>query len=269
VAVVFRKWDVVTLLGIAGGIILILIAISLSSGISIFFHLASLLITVGASFFALLVKYRGQEIIMIAKILAKLKSKEGSQREELLYLFADLARKSRREGLLALEEDVGRIEDPFYQRGLQLAIDGLEPRQIKEILEAEIEATSARHRIGQGIFKSWGCFCLAFGMIGTLIASIQMLAELNDFQAIGPTLAAALLSTLYGAILTGLIFIPIAGKLALLSKEEMIDKRFMLDGILAVQGVLHPHLLVEKLRSYLGSRNGFRVEELKDYEDFW
>lgn len=246
-----KKWDILTPIGALLGFALVYIAISLGSQAGLFISIPSLLVTVGGSFSALLVNYQWEQIVGVFKTLKKAMTTEPVDKEELIALFSDLARKARREGLLGLEDDLERLDDRFFQKGLRLIIDALEPDQIKDILEADIEATAFRHEIGQRVFKTWGTLAPAFGMIGTLIGLIQMLAKLNDPNALGPSMALALITTFYGALLANLLFIPIAGKLELLSDKEILLKRMMMDGITAIQTGMNPRILEEKLQSYI------------------
>lgn len=256
-----NKFDILTPIGIILGVSLVFIAISLGSQPRLFFSVSALLITVGGSFSALLVNYRWKEIIDVFNTLKKVLVTEPLDREEIITVFADLARKARREGLLGLEDDIQRIDDRFFQKGLRLMIDALDPEQINEILKADMEATAFRHRIGQGIFRTWGILAPAFGMIGTLIGLIQMLSKLDDPSALGPSMALALITTFYGVLMANLVFIPVAGKLELLSDNELLTKKMMMDGIAAIQTGMNPRLLEEKLRSYIEPGNKEESEE--------
>ncbi|MBZ4686945.1 MAG: chemotaxis protein MotA [Clostridia bacterium] len=255
------KWDILTPVGIVLGLTLVFVAISLGSSVGLFFSVSSLLITVGGSFSALLVNYQWKQIVGVFKTLKKVLSTEPLDREEIITVFTDLARKARREGLLGLEDDIERLDDRFFQKGLRLMIDALDPEQINEILQADMEATAFRHKIGQGVFKTWGTLAPAFGMIGTLIGLIQMLSKLDDPSALGPSMALALITTFYGALMANLVFIPVAGKLELLSDQEILTKKMMMDGITAIQTGMNPRILEEKLRSYMDPEINSRAEE--------
>ena len=255
-----KKWDILTPLGIGIGGTIVFLAIAMTGSLGIFFSVSSFMITVCGSFCALLVNYRWEQIKVVFKSLKKLVLTDPVDKEELIDIFVILARKSRKEGILALEDDIEIVNDPFFQKGLRLVIDSVELKSIEEIMETDIEATAFRHQIGQGVFRTWGTFCPAFGMIGTLIGLIQMLSKLEDPSALGPSMALALITTFYGALLANLVFIPIAGKLELLSDEETFNKRVILDGILGIQKGLNPRILEEKLSSYM------RLEKYLDEE---
>ncbi|NLG33584.1 MAG: motility protein A [Syntrophomonadaceae bacterium] len=257
------KWDVLTPLGIALGFTLVFIAVSLGSSIGIFLSFSSFLVTIGGSFSALLVNYRWKQIAGVFKTLKKTITTQAISKEEIAAVFVELARKTRREGLLGLEDDLERMNDRFYKKALQLVIDALDPANIKQILEADMEATMARHEIGQGVFRTWAILCPAFGMIGTLIGLIQMLSKLDDPSALGPSMALALITTFYGALLANLVFIPIAGKLELLSEDEMLTKQLILVGVLELQAGTNPRILEEKLNSYVEPKSDW-LEDGKD-----
>lgn len=257
-----RKWDILTPIGVALGFALIYIAISMGSGIGLFFSLSSFFITVGGSFAALLVNYRWAQIVNVFKTLKKVMTTDPLDKEQMVKEFIDLAKKARKEGILGLEEDLEQLHDRFLQKGIRLVIDGLDPKYIEEILETDLEATAYRHQVGQGVFKKWGMLTPAFGMIGTLIGLIQMLSQLNDPSSLGPAMALALITTFYGVLLANLVLIPIAGKLELISDEEMMLKRMIISGVMGIQKGINPRILEEKLQSYI--QPDIKEEKWKD-----
>ena len=162
-----------------------------------------------------------------------------------------IAGKARREGFIALEEDAKKTDNDFLRLGLQFAIAGTSPEVSQRILESEVENLEDRHTRGEGLFRAAGKFAPAFGMLGTLIGLIQMLRTLDDPSTIGPGMSIALVTTFYGVLLANLIFIPIAGKLRALSDEEMLERRLIIEGILAIQAGDTPMVVEDKLRSFL------------------
>lgn len=260
------KKDFLTPIGIFLGFTLVFISIYIGSSIWLFISVSSLLVTVGGSFCGLLVNYQWSQIVGVFKTIKKTMTTEEVNAGEIISILVDLARKARREGLLGLEDDMGRINDRFFQKGLRLTVDAVEPEQIKTILETDIEATMFRHQIGQGVLKTWGELAPAFGMIGTLIGLIQMLAKLDDPSALGPAMSLALITTFYGALMANLVLIPMAGKLELISDREMLIKRMIMDGILAIQSGINPRILEERLTSYFSGKNN--VDEGTENNDF-
>jgi len=153
--------------------------------------------------------------------------------------------------LLVLEDELPEIEDPFFRNGLQMVIDGFEPEAIQNILLSELEALEDRHELGQSLYRTWGSLAPSFGMIGTLIGLVMMLGKLEDPSAIGPGMAVALLTTFYGVILANLVFLPLAGKLSIYSKQEISRKEIIIKALLALQSGVNPRLMQEYLKAYV------------------
>ncbi len=247
-----NQFDKLTALGIVLGFAMITVSIMINSSLVLFISIPGLMITIGGSFAALLINFNSEQVLGVLKTSRHVFKKNGINHQEIINIFSDLARKARREGLLGLEDDIERLEDSFYQKGIRLMVDALDPDLIKDILVTEINATRERHELGQKVFRTWGVLAPSFGMIGTLIGLIQMLARLDDPSALGPAMALALLTTFYGAVLANLLFIPIAGKLELKSEEEVLAKYLMLEGITGIQSGMNPRILEEKLRAFIG-----------------
>ena len=165
-----------------------------------------------------------------------------------LVRFAEVA---RREGILSLESLIGEMKDPFIVRGVKMAVDGTDPELIRTIMETELEALMERHGQGKQILDTIGRYAPAFGMIGTLMGLIAMLGSMDDPSAIGPSMAVALITTLYGAIMSNLLFLPFAEKLAFYSKREIEVREVILRGILSIQEGDNPRMLEQKLITML------------------
>ena len=175
-------------------------------------------------------------------------------RVELVKLVSTLSRKARSEGLLSLEDELTSIEDEFLIKGLQMVVDGLEPENIKQIMNLEIDAIERRHYLGHSIFKTWGELAPAFGMIGTLIGLITMLSDLTDASAIGIGMATALITTFYGAFFANMALIPIANKLQSQTEDEIYTRAMMIESILSIQSGINPRIVEEKLTTFLTPR---------------
>jgi chemotaxis protein MotA len=171
--------------------------------------------------------------------------------EELVVLIVALAEIARRDGLLALEKPVARLNDPFLRRAFQMAIDGAEAATIGAILRAEMESTDLRHTYGVKMLESMGRAAPVFGMIGTLIGLVIMLGRVDDPSRIGPGMAVALLTTLYGLVLANVFFLPLARKLAHRSSEELLVKTIVLTGVLGIHAGDNPRIVERKLRAFL------------------
>lgn len=264
-----KRTDIMTVLGLVLGIGFILASILVEGNPVIFWSPSSIMITMGGSFAALLINFHLEQIKLVFRVTKQAFLEKKKDPQEIISFFHELAQKARREGLLALEDDIVELDDPFLRKGLQMMVDGMEPEIIKDILTTEVEAQCGRHKLGQELFRSWGALAPAFGMIGTLIGLIQMLVSLDDPSAIGPGMAVALITTFYGALFANLILIPMAGKLAIKSDEEVLVKGIMMDGILAIQSGINPRILEDKLKAYLapGEREIKIDEPEKEYEE--
>ncbi|RLG66643.1 motility protein A [archaeon] len=239
--------DIATIVGILAAFGLMLMAIMSGSGLSLFINVPSLLIVVGGTVGATLTSY---PLTQVLKTLAVLKNAFFNKLEkptvyiEQIVAFAD---KSRKEGVLGLEEEIDKIGNPFFKKGLQMLVDGIEPAVIESTLSKEIDHLRERHELGSSIFASMGAFAPAMGMIGTLIGLVQMLKNLSDPSSIGPAMAVALLTTFYGAVLANVIFLPISGKLQVLSKHECLTKEIILEGLVCISEGLNPRIVRQKL----------------------
>ena len=161
---------------------------------------------------------------------------------------------NRREGALALQQEIGRLNDAFFSKGLQMLIDGQEPEAIRDFLSMEIQYLQDRHSNGKKILEFMGSAAPAFGMIGTLIGLVQMLRNLNSPDQIGAGMAVALITTFYGAIVANLIFLPLAGKLGLYSKAETTIKEMIIEGICAIAQGDSPTVVREKLQVFVSQK---------------
>jgi chemotaxis protein MotA len=169
--------------------------------------------------------------------------------EEIIERVVELAGIARKEGLLALERQ--EITNPVLAKGVTMLVDGHEPTVVRKALLTEMNETLNRHSIGQQIFKAIGDAAPAMGMIGTLVGLVQMLSNMSDPKSIGPAMAVALLTTLYGAMLANMFALPIADKLALRSNEEQMNKNIIIESVLGIQDGQNPKILGEILKNFL------------------
>jgi len=195
------------ILGFATLILGILIA---KSTLLIFINMPSVMITVGGSIAAMMVGYSLKQIIKIPTFFRVALFPPKYDLSNLILTIVSFSEKARREGLLALEDDLEELDDPFMRKGLQLVVDGTDPELVKNILENDIAQMASRHDDNKRMFDDWSTWAPAFGMIGTLMGLIMMLTRLEDRAAIGPALGVALITTLYGAIMCYLFFQPLA-----------------------------------------------------------
>lgn len=250
--------------GIVAGIAMMLIAIVSAGGtIGAFFDLSSVLITVGGTIASTFVHFKPDQMRSVLKLVRIAMSDSAQSPRDVIRLLVHFAGKARREGLLALEEEAEQLDDAFLRKGLQLVVDGTDPETVRQILDIEVTFLEERHQAGQRIFEHMGAVAPAFGMVGTLIGLIIMLGRLDDPSSIGPAMAVALITTLYGVVLSNLVFIPIAGKLKVKSEEEVLLREVMIEGILSIQAGENPHIVEQKLESFLPPkvRGGAREAE--------
>ena len=170
---------------------------------------------------------------------------------ELINQLVQFSDNARREGLLSLDDSLNEVEDDFFRGGLRLVVDGTDPDVIKRILYTNMDQVESRHEDGIGIFERWAKLAPAFGMIGTLLGLIGMMVNLEDTSSIGPNMAVALVTTLYGSVFANLILSPIQFKLEDRHKEEMQIKEIMVQGILSIQSGDNPRILEDKLLTFL------------------
>ncbi len=171
-----------------------------------------------------------------------------------------MAEQARREGLLSLEDAAKTIDDPFLQKGIQMAVDGTDPDELREILETEIFAMKARHKAGAKFFSDMGAFGPTLGIIGTVIGLVHMLENLEDPATAGPAIAVAFTATLYGVMSANLIFIPVANKLKRMSELETHHMELLVEGILSIQAGANPRIIEQKLLSFLPPKQRKAIE---------
>ncbi len=241
--------DLATLIGFIVAWALIIATIALGSGAIVFVNLPSFAIVIGGAFAVVLMRFTLAQFLGSFKTAVKAFTYKGESPEQLIATVIDLAGVARKEGLLALE---GReIENPVLQKGITMLVDGHEPNVVKNALITEMNETVARHSIGQAIFKGIGDAGPAMGMIGTLVGLVQMLSNMSDPKSIGPAMAVALLTTLYGAMLANMFALPISDKLALRSAQELTNKNIIIVSVLGIQEGQNPKVLEELLKNYL------------------
>ena len=247
-----RIMDIATVGGLLFGVVLVLSAIIIGGSAGMFFNIPGILIVVGGTLAATFIKFSVSDVLNTISVVMKTFLVRLSPPSTAIEQITDFATVARRDGVLALE---GReVSDPFFGRAIRMIIDGLEPEHVTTVLRRELQYSSERHRKGKNIFKGMGSSAPAFGMIGTLIGLVQMLANMDDPSQIGPSMAVALLTTLYGAILANLVANPLADKLDLRSKEEFLLRELIIAGIAGIQRGLQPRLLEEELKVFLAPK---------------
>ena len=243
--------DIATILGAVIAFGLVFQAMVSGSGIGMFIDIPSVSIVFGGTLGVLLMNFPLNQMLGVAKVTLKtVMFKLNTPTEEIIRI-VEYANLARREGLLALEDKLQSVDDQFFAKGIQLVIDGFPVETVRDIMELEAEWQFQRHSAGKKILDAAGAMAPAFGMVGTLIGLVKMLANLSDPSQIGGGMAVALLTTMYGAMAANMFAIPLAGKLEIRAKEEALLRDLMVEGIVAIQSGEKPALIKEKLKSFL------------------
>ena len=243
--------DIATLVGVVAGVGLILTSMILGGGLAAFVDVPSILVVVGGTIAATLINLPLNQFLSAIKVAMKLVFTKEDNPLEIIKQYIQLAVVVRKEGQLALEEASKTVENPFMKKGLMLVADGVEAEALSGILSLQNAAVQQRHKVGQEVFKAGGRWAPAFGMIGTLIGLVAMLGAMEDPASIGPKMAIALLTTMYGALIANLICGPMAGKLKQRTEQEVLVNTIIAEGLKGLQMGLNPRLLEEKLKAFL------------------
>ena len=254
------KLDITSFIGLAlaGGLVSLGMLLATGGDIPLLIVLfiyqpASAALTIGGSIGGTLASFPMQKISRLGLVISKgiFEDPKNTAYGDLIAEMVDYATEARRNGVLALDARTEDIEDPFIKNGIQLAVDGTAPEQIQEIMELELDSLMIRHRDNQGMMLKWAELAPAFGMIGTLVGLIAMLANLSDPDAIGPAMALALVTTLYGSMLANMVCIPIATKLQQRTQDEVVRKQIIISAILSIQNGDNPRIVQKKLLTYV------------------
>jgi chemotaxis protein MotA len=226
-----------------------------------FVDIPALMLVVGGSFAVALVGFPLKTALNAFRLLLKVFLNKRPHPKHLIEKLVKLAEVARRDGLLALERQIPDLDDKFMARAISMAVDGMQPEVIQGVLNKEIEGMAARHLEGKKMIELVGRCGPAFGMIATLIGLVLMLGNLSDPDSIGPSMAVALVGTMYGALAANLVAIPFSEKLAGLSHEEALCREVIVDGVLSIQSGDSPRVIQERLNAYLSP--GEREEQGK------
>jgi chemotaxis protein MotA len=251
--------DLATLLGLIAAIGVVLTAIFVGGSFAQFFDISAILIVLGGSASVVMMKFSIGSFFSSVKVALKVLFYRPENPTDIINEIVKLAETARKNGMLSLENMP--IKNKFLSHSIRYVIDGIAPDIIEITLNNEMEQTIERHMRGQQIFKSLGETAPAMGMIGTLIGLVQMLSHMADPKKIGPAMAIAMLTTLYGAILANMIALPIADKLELRSHEEKLLKSIIIDGTLAIQQGQNPRIIRDYLTTYLAASQRVKLDK--------
>lgn len=242
--------DLASILGLVLGTALIILAIVTSSEITLFIDIPSLFLVVGGAFSAALIKYSIQGYLGGLKEGFKTVFFESDEKpREIIDLANKLSRIARRNGLLGLEDEP--IDNAFFKKGVQMCVDGSAPEFIQEVLQKDMHYTLERKSLAEHIFRSLSDLAPGFGMIGTLVGLISMLSNLDDPAALGPGMAMALITTLYGSLMAQLFFIPMADKIESKIDATRNNMSLIIDSVMGIYNGMNPQILDELLETYL------------------
>lgn len=241
--------DIATLIGVVGSMAVIMVAILIGPNPLMFIDITSILIVLVGSVFVVAIKFSIKQLPNAIKVAIKAFSSKTDRPEDLIDQVYELAKAAKKSGILALESF--DIANDFLDRGIMMLVDGYDPAVIRDILTKERDLTITRHQQGRKIFEAFADVAPAMGMIGTLVGLVQMLSNMKDPKAIGPAMAVALLTTLYGAVIANVLAQPIADKLSLRSEEEEKNYNLCIDAIMGIASGLNAKIIKDSLREYL------------------
>jgi chemotaxis protein MotA len=243
--------DLATIIGILGAIGFVLMAMIQGGELGTFVNGPSILIVFCGSLFVVLSQYTFGQFFGAGKIAGKAFMFKIETPESQIEKIVEMADAARKGGFLALEEAV--IENAFMQKGVDMLVDGHDVEVVRATLGKDISMTTERHEFGKTIFKGLGDVAPAMGMIGTLVGLVAMLSNMDDPKSIGPAMAVALLTTLYGAMLANLVCLPISVKLGHRAEEEKLNQSLVLDGIIGIADGQNPRVIEGILKNYLAA----------------
>jgi chemotaxis protein MotA len=252
--------DLATILGSILGLAVILGTIFYEGNIGIFFNIPAIAIVFGGMTCATMIHFSMTQFLSIFKIIKKTLFQKITSSQEIIRNMVNYAAINRRDGALALEQELGKIRDPFLAKGLQMLIDGQNEESIRELLEMEIQYLQERHSVGKKMLEFMGSSCPSFAMVGTLIGLINMMSRMENPEEIGRGMACALVCTFYGALTANLLFLPLGGKLGQYSKAEKISMEMVLEGLCALARGENPTEVREKMQVFISAK---RREEIK------
>jgi chemotaxis protein MotA len=243
--------DFATFIGVIVGYTLIIVALYIGPGIGVYVDLPSALIVVGGTVGIILMHFPLNRVLNVFTLVIKTFFAREMDPQRVIQQMVSFAVRARRDGILALEAAENEVDVDFLKEGIRLAVDGNEPAVVQEIMERELNYIEERHKESSSVLSSIGEYAPAMGMIGTLIGLVAMLQTLDEPASIGPSMALAIITTFYGSMIANFFALPLAGKLRVRSKDEILIKEIMLAGILSIQSGDNPRIIERKLNAFL------------------
>ncbi|PIP80467.1 MAG: flagellar motor protein PomA [Gammaproteobacteria bacterium CG22_combo_CG10-13_8_21_14_all_40_8] len=251
--------DLATLIGAIGAYAIVVVAMILAGGLPQFIDIPSILIVLIGSHFIVIMKHTFPQFVGGIKVGLNSLSYKSENLQELIDKIVELADKARKGGLLSLEG--AEIPNSFMKKGIGLLIDGHGEEVVSSILHGDVKLSSQRHEDGAAVFKSLADIAPAMGMIGTLVGLVGMLANMDDPKSIGPAMAIAILTTLYGALMANMMAIPVREKLLMRNEEDKLANKLIIDGLLSIQAGQNPRVIEQLLQGYLPEKSRPVAEE--------
>ncbi|GIW95084.1 MAG: flagellar motor protein MotP [Pirellulaceae bacterium] len=254
--------DLATVIGMTLAVALILGSILMGGApFSTFIDIPSILVVLGGSLGAVLICFPLRTVLLVPGVTKKVFLNRAVDYRAIIAQLVSLAETARRDGLLALESRLEKIDNPFIKLGIQLAVDGTRPEVIESILRSEMESLATRHKDGKSLYDQLGKYAPAYGMIGTLLGLIMMLSNMSDPSGIGKGMAVALITTLYGSVVANVVCLPFAEKLAFLNKQELYGLEIIIRGIMDIQSGENPRVIQQKLNTFLPPKQRVQPED--------
>ncbi len=258
--------DIASFVGVFGGLGIIIFGAFMSGSLNGLIDLPSVLITIGGSYACLYLTFPLSQAVGIFNIMGRTFRIWDFGEKAIVQRLVSFSEKARREGILALEEEIQDLDDEFMRSGLRLVVDGTDGEVIRTLMENELSQMEGRHMTWISVVNAWATLAPGFGMLGTVIGLIGMLNNLEDKSSLGPNMAVALVTTLYGSIMQNWMFVPMAGKLGYHNNMEVKAREMVIEGVLSIQAGDNPRILAQKLLTYLSPRDRKAIESdvLKD-----
>ena len=243
--------DFSSVIGLISGIAVISVTILISGDLMGYIDIPSIICTFGGTIAMTVMAFPFNKLKEGFAALKHVFFYSETNAEYVIKSIIDLANTARKEGLLALEEAAQQLKDDFLQKGILLIVDGTDPELVRNILETELAFIEERHKSNQGVYEYMAAIGPGFGMLGTLIGLINMLANLSDPSTVGPNMAVAIVTTFYGSIIQNVFCNPVINKLKIRSSQESLMKEVMLEGMLSIQAGENPRIIEEKLKAFM------------------
>ncbi|GHU15608.1 motility protein A [Spirochaetia bacterium] len=254
--------DLGSIIGVIGMVTMVIFTILVAGQpLSMIWDAPSMLLVIAGSYFALMLSYPMADALGIWGVIGRaFKVPQFNEKGIITNLMA-FSEKARREGLLALEDELENLDDEFMKKGLRLVVDGTDAAIIRDLMELELSQMEGRHGNKHSLINQWGALAPGLGMLGTVLGLMGMLRNLEDKAAIGPNMSMALVTTLYGSMVANLFMIPFVAKLRGQDAKESMAREMVIEGVLSIQAGDNTRILAMKLLAYLSPKDRAAVEK--------